>query len=197
MDRTKLNSIIDALAFGAFVLVMATGVLLRYVLPPGAGHFSTLWGMDRHGWGGVHFWISAFFLFTLAIHFFLHRQWVAARIQGRARQGSGPRAALAVIGLVGLLGIAASPFLGRVERGGEPPHRMLRHDHPESEDYRIDGSMTLLEIEELTGVSPAKIISALELPSDLPLDEHLGRLRRRYGFRMHQVRDIVRKHRPM
>ena len=44
MKRTNLNLIIDAAGFAGFVFLTATGVLVRYVLPPGSGHHTTLWG---------------------------------------------------------------------------------------------------------------------------------------------------------
>ena len=48
MKRANLNFLIDTVAFVAFVLLISTGLLVHYVLPAGSGHFSILWGMDRH-----------------------------------------------------------------------------------------------------------------------------------------------------
>ena len=72
MKRANLNFLVDAVALIAFVLLAATGVLVRYVLPPGSGHFSALWGMDRHQWGQVHFWIAVVLMASLGLHLFLH-----------------------------------------------------------------------------------------------------------------------------
>ena len=47
---------IRGLAFAGFVLLITTGVLMRYVLPPGSGRRAAIWGLDRHGWGDLHFW---------------------------------------------------------------------------------------------------------------------------------------------
>lgn len=55
----------------------------------------------------------------------------------------------------------------------------------------ITGKMTLLEIEKKTGVPAKKIIDKLRLPSDIPLDETLGILRKKYFFTMQEVRDVV------
>jgi len=55
----------------------------------------------------------------------------------------------------------------------------------------ITGKMTLLEIEEKTGVPARKVADKLKLPSDIPLDETLGILRKKYFFTMQEVRDIV------
>ena len=50
MKRTTQNFVIDTVAFAGFVFLTATGVLVRYVLPPGSGHHTTVWGLDRHEW---------------------------------------------------------------------------------------------------------------------------------------------------
>ena len=39
-QRTATNFVIDAIAFVAFVLLTATGLVERYLLPPGRGDFS-------------------------------------------------------------------------------------------------------------------------------------------------------------
>ncbi|HUT25173.1 MAG TPA: DUF4405 domain-containing protein [Sumerlaeia bacterium] len=196
MSRSRLNFVVDAASFVAFAMLTATGILVRYVLPPGSGRFRRLWSLDRHGWGAIHFWVAVVFLSTLAIHLLLHWRWIVCMVRGRPREGSGARVALAVTGVLGLLGIAISPFLGSVEYGGEPPHRMrIDHEAPGGAD-RIEGSMTFRQVEELTGVPALQIIHDLGLPSDVSLDEHLGRLRRRYKFEMEEVREIVVEYAP-
>jgi len=55
----------------------------------------------------------------------------------------------------------------------------------------ITGRMTLYDIEEETGIPAHKIADKLGLPANAPLDETLGRLRKRYLFTMQEVRDIV------
>jgi hypothetical protein len=54
--------------------------------------------------------------------------------------------------------------------------------------------MTLAEIEARTGVPVEEILRELGLPSGLPSEERLGRLRRAYGFEMHDVREVIRRH---
>jgi hypothetical protein len=55
MSRSTTNFVVDAVAFAALVLLRTTGAITRYVLPPGIGHFSSLWGMDRNDWGEMQF----------------------------------------------------------------------------------------------------------------------------------------------
>lgn len=37
-----------------------------------------LWGMDRHDWGDIHFWLSVAFLVVMAVHLYQHRYWLRA-----------------------------------------------------------------------------------------------------------------------
>ncbi len=55
----------------------------------------------------------------------------------------------------------------------------------------ITGRMTLYDIEDETGVPARKIADKLGLPSNAPLNESLGRLRKRYLFTMQDVRDAI------
>jgi len=59
------------------------------------------------------------------------------------------------------------------------------------EDHTIHGSMTLRDVQELTGVPVDHIITTLRLPADVPRDERLGRLRRSYGFEIDDVRRAI------
>jgi hypothetical protein len=194
MRRANLNFVVDALAFVAFAFLTATGVLVRYVLPPGSGRFSTLWGMDRHEWGQLHFWIAVALLVALGFHLVLHWRWVVCMIQGRPREGSGFRVALAVVGVTALAGLAAAPFFARVEQTGGPAHGMRAAERSEGGIPRINGSMALRQVEQLTGVPATVILRELDLPPQTPVNARLGRLRREYGFELDDVREIVRRH---
>jgi hypothetical protein len=57
----------------------------------------------------------------------------------------------------------------------------------------ITGRMTLLDVERNTGVAAADIANHLGLPASVPLDAHLGRLRRIYGFSIEDVRDYIER----
>jgi hypothetical protein len=193
MNKAKLNFIIDTVAFVAFALLASTGVLIRYVLPAGSGHFANLWDLDRHDWGHVHFWIAVALMGTLALHLLLHWTWIVSMVKGRPTEASGYRLGLAVVGLLALIGLAGAPFVVEVEHSGEPPHKLRSSEASEKTEPRIDGSMTLRQIEQMTGVSAQTLVRELHLPSDVSLDENLGRLRRQYGFKMEDVRNVLRK----
>jgi hypothetical protein len=192
MSKSAANFLVDAVALAAIMLLGATGVLIRYVLPPGSGHFSQLWGMDRHQWGQIHFWIAVVLLSTVALHLFLHWHWVVGVVRGRPGRGATIRVSLAIVSLLVLAGLMVAPFFGQVQETGEPPYKMQSEDR---QVYQINGSMTLHEVEEQTGVPAAVILRELGLPANLPTDERLGRLRKQHGFEMHDIQEIVRKHR--
>ena len=191
MKRSDLNFVIDAVAFVGFVVLTTTGVLVRYVLPPGSGRYSTIWGMDRHEWGGAHFWISVALFSVLAIHLVLHWRWIVSVVKRRPRTGSGFRAGLGIVGLAALVAMAISPLLTPVERDSTPNGGSFLSSH-EYEGISIRGSMTLKGVEETTGVPVAHIIESLKLPESTSADEKLGRLKKIHGFEMDDVRKAVK-----
>ncbi|MCK4932547.1 MAG: DUF4405 domain-containing protein [Candidatus Aminicenantes bacterium] len=55
----------------------------------------------------------------------------------------------------------------------------------------ITGRMTLYEIGRQTGISAREIASKLGLPHNVSMNESIGRLRRRYGFTIQDLRDVI------
>jgi len=89
MRRTTLNFVVDAISFVNVLLLAATGIILKWVLPPGTGghgqgfrsgrggeHIKALWSLGRHDWGDVHFVLSVLFVFLMLVHLFLHWTWI-------------------------------------------------------------------------------------------------------------------------
>jgi len=132
ISRPKINLAIDILVFISAVLLIATGFLLEYSLPPGSGRLGTegfgvglgglrrpillLWGLTRHEWGNIHFYLAIAVMAALSLHLVLHWQWIACMVQGRPKEGSGVRAALGIMGLASLLMLAIAPFLSSPEQ---------------------------------------------------------------------------------
>ncbi|NWF37483.1 DUF4405 domain-containing protein [Mariprofundus sp. KV] len=190
MRRTNINFIIDAVAFIGFIVMTITGVLMRYILPPGSGHYSTIWGLDRHEWGDIHFWISAVFFSLLAIHLLLHWRWVMSVVAGQPREGSGFRAGLGIIGLLTIIALALSLLLTPVEKDLTSRGASIGSTH-KYEDTEIRGSMTLKEIQAATGVPAAYIVESLKLPESTSVNEQLGSLKRKYKFEIIDIRDTL------
>jgi hypothetical protein len=191
MRKHTRNLIVDGLAFAAFLLLVTTGVLMRYVLPPGSGRRAAIWGLDRHGWGGFHFWISVVFFTILAFHLVLHWKWIVSVLRGRPREGSGLRVGLGLTGLAAVVALALAPLLTPVERieAGSRDGEYSGNAGSGSETLR--GDLTLEELEARTGVPAEYVLRELGLPAQVPRDARLGRLRRQYGFDMAEVRRIV------
>ncbi|MGY6277279.1 DUF4405 domain-containing protein [Methylomonas sp. MgM2] len=83
MNRTLINIIIDLIAALLFLGMIATGYLLRFPLPPGSNKTYALWGLTRHQWGDIHFWISLGLLLTMLLHLVLHWNWIVTVIGKR------------------------------------------------------------------------------------------------------------------
>ncbi len=127
MKRSQLNFLIDAVAFAGVIALTSTGLLMRFILTPfqggegGAHGPKMLWGLDRHQWGEVHFWIAAGLMAVLVVHLFLHWRWIVSVVQNKPHEGSGMRAVLGILGLISLLVLAAVPFFSSVEQA--PRHK--------------------------------------------------------------------------
>lgn len=135
MSRASWNALVDGLCLVAFVLLTSTGVLMRWSLPPGSGRHTTVFGLDRHEWGTLHFGMAIALLAALSLHLALHWRFIANVVRGRARDDSWQRAAIGAIGLVALIALALAPFLAPVEvspssEGGERRGFHGRTDEP-------------------------------------------------------------------
>ncbi len=190
MKRTHLHFLIDVVAFAGFVFLTTTGVLLHYLLPPGSGHFSTLWGLDRHQWGTLHFWVSVIFFSVLALHLVLHWRWLFNLAAGRSPEGSGFRLALGLVSALALIAFSVTPLISPVDIASTKSDIPIPSSHP-FEDIEVRGTMTLLELEQTTGVSADYIIAKLNLPPSVPKNQKLGKLKRQYGFQLTTVRKII------
>lgn len=114
-------------------------------------------------------------------------------VTGRPHEGSGFRAGLGIVGLITVVAFAVSPLLTSVETdaGSKGDSSLSSHKY---EDVSILGSMTLKEVENATGVPAGYIIESLNLPETISDEERLGSLKRRYGFEMNEVREIVKRY---
>jgi len=190
MKRTDHNFIIDMIAFIGFVAVTVTGVVMRYLLPPGSGHFSTIWSLDRHEWGDIHFWISMIFFFVLALHLLLHWRWLVNVLTGHPREGSALRAGLGIVGFITVIALSLSLLLSPVERDLSS-NKASSNSRLENRLDAIRGSMTLREIEDLTDVPAAYLIESLKLPESTSVEENTGQLKEKYDFEIKDVRDAI------
>ena len=148
MKRNTLNYIVDAIGFVAMAFLISTGAIMRFVLPSGSGHTLAVWGMDRHTWGHIHFWLGSVFLVVVAVHIVLHWAWIVSVTKGSLESRAGGRVWLAVIATVVVLALAAIPFLVPVEETGEAPRRG-RSERDQTET--ADGERAHVEAEGTEG----------------------------------------------
>lgn len=83
MNRTLINVLVDFTVALLFLGMIATGYLLRFPLPPSSNKTHSLWGLTRHQWGDIHFWISLGLVLMLVVHLALHWSWIVTVIGKR------------------------------------------------------------------------------------------------------------------
>ncbi len=89
MRRSSVNFVVDLVSFLDLVGLACTGVVMKWVLPPGSGglgrelhggqggeHIREVWGLGRHDWGAVHFWLAVVFIVLMGVHVVLHWTWI-------------------------------------------------------------------------------------------------------------------------
>lgn len=216
MSKAKLNFYIDTLFFVCLTLLISTGFLLRYTLPAGSGRISgggqgrsamnktitLLWGLDKHQWGDIHFWIAVFLMLLLLAHLYLHWRWIVCMVKGQDCEASGFRALLGIAAAVGLLLTAFSPLMSttvEMKRSEileqTSPTATSLSEGIEEHEVSIRGNMTLIEIAELAEMPVEDLIRELGLPKDTPIASRIGRLRRQYSFTMSDVRRVIEENR--
>jgi hypothetical protein len=84
-----LNFVIDLVTAGVMLAMISTGLLVRFVLPPGTGGRLNVWGWGRHDWGDLHFWLAASLGALLVLHVALHWTWVCGTAHRMLMRGTG------------------------------------------------------------------------------------------------------------
>jgi len=220
MSRTALNAIVDAVAYAGLVALATTGLMLRFQMPPGSGGLhgmgsgagagsrpvTVVWGLSRHEWGSVHYWIALVLMAVLAGHLILHWKWIVCVLRGKPHADvSGGRFALGIAGLVLVTLLAASPLLSPAQT--TPRSELLKspdgeqqtdlggpeRDVESSDVESIRGFMTLEEVASQSGVPVSDILQRLGLPPDTTPSEQVGRLLRTHGLDMSKLRQAVGK----
>ena len=89
MKRSSLNFIVDLASFLNLLSLIFTGIIIKYILPPGSGgrgrdlhggqgreQIKDLLSMTRHEWGDIHFGLAALFVALMIVHIILHWSWI-------------------------------------------------------------------------------------------------------------------------
>jgi hypothetical protein len=132
----------------------ATGYILRFPLPPGSNKSLSLWGLTRHQWGDVHFWVSLALLGVILLHVVLHWQWVVITMRRKLSAAKGAPGSVWFCGLTTLLvlGVAMTLFAWAAHHGVEgitepvegvcPPPPSVRQKGKGAEDGSPPGHAT-------------------------------------------------------
>ena len=82
MKRNTVNFWIDLFTFIVLFAKIWTGLLVHYVLLPGQGrgHALELWGLNRHEYGVIHFYLAIAMVALVVIHVWLHWSWLCNTI---------------------------------------------------------------------------------------------------------------------
>ena len=149
MQRTLLNLLVDLTTAFAMLGMALTGYVIKFPLPPGTNKDWMLWGLTRHQWGEIHFWICTVLLALILVHVCLHWTWIVTVIRQRlclpkaSHNGIFPDAVLACLALgVVFGGFAWIAHLG-VERVPESHRGTCRDDVVESPEQKGQGSPIL------------------------------------------------------
>jgi hypothetical protein len=187
LKRTDLNFMIDSIAFVILAFMTTTGLLMRYALPPGLCYKKhTIWGLQRHDWGEVHFWLAVAFFSLMAVHLFLHWRWIVSVATGNPRQGSGLRAVMGVFGLVMVVVLAVSPFLSPIT-----VDQTAKYTAEELATVPIGPALSLKEVEVKTGVPVDHLMVELDIPDNVSPEAKMGDLCKEYGFKMEDVKEVI------
>jgi hypothetical protein len=93
-----------------------------------------------------------------------------------------------------VLAIALTPFGGSVEQTGTSSVQREESSSLIQESEFVLGRMTLIEIEQKTGVPKAYLIEHLGMPKNVQLDEGIAKLGKSFGFGIDDVRRIIGKY---
>ena len=84
MKRNTLNFWIDLISLLVMFAIILTGFLIYYVLPPGCGSGGgkalTLWGMNRHEFGDIHFYLAVALIILMVLHVAIHWSWICTTL---------------------------------------------------------------------------------------------------------------------
>jgi hypothetical protein len=197
MRRTTVNLILDGVAALLMMGLVYTGIIIRFVLPPGSNKDRSLWDLSRHQWGDLHFWLAVALLLVVFLHMANHWTWVIAVTVGRRGGAGKPVASGRTRWLSGLLfmlvlvgSVSALSWLAwRHAQPAGDAREPARTGTPKGKAAaELHGAMTLSEAAHATGLSLGEVKKRLRVPDSVGDGETLGRLGRQYGFAMGEAR---------
>ncbi len=77
-DRSKVNYVVNFLAFLSFVISALSGLAIKFFMPSGVrqGKFQEFFGIEKSVWSGIHEWFGILLVILVVIHLVLHWNWI-------------------------------------------------------------------------------------------------------------------------
>lgn len=211
MKKADWQYLVDTLLFICIVGIALIGILLAFFIPKGPSALESskyFLNLHRHQWGNIHLYLSLTFVLLVIIHLTLDWKWIttkAGKIFKKGWKAALLSTALASIFVLFLFWLFYPKEPGAYEehgRGsGRGAGRVYSQDTstPHREDLEaqdpglvtVTGKMTLLDLEKTTRIPISRIIEALELPLNVSEKETLGRLGKKYGFTLVELREVL------
>ena len=113
MNQFTITKTLDFFSFVTLMLMLSTGVFLKVTLPPRSGG-DEVWGLSRHEWGDIHFYLSVIFLLFMSAHLVAHAKFIKSVIIGKAPTEKYYRIVAGIIGAIALISLAFSPVISPV-----------------------------------------------------------------------------------
>lgn len=200
MNRNWLNFVVDTITALLALVMVLTGLMLRWVLPPGSGQRAILWGLDRHGWGDVHWWLALAIVGAALFHVALHWRWICSMVlricRGSGAMKSRRASRLAGVAAVVMIGSATWGFvvLAQVNVTQVPSARQAaahRVEGTETADLR--GSTTLAQAAAMLEIDLPALCERIHVDPTTAPDRRLGAIARDRGMRMSDLRRLMER----
>jgi hypothetical protein len=213
MKKTDWQFLVDTLLFICMFGIALIGILLAFFIPegpsaqPSSKYFLNL---HRHQWGNIHLYLSLTFICLVIIHLTLDWKWIkakAVKIFKKRWKTALISTILVSIFVIFIFWISYPKEPGAYEEYGRGEGRGGGRTYSQATDWAqredlgaqdsstvtLTGTMTLLDLEKASGIPVSRIAEVLGLPSNVSEKETLGRLRKKYGFTMIELRDVLTK----
>jgi hypothetical protein len=208
MRKNTLNFIVDVVTLIAILGMTGTGLILKFSLPPGSGGRGlALWGLGRHEFGDIHFWIAVALGVLLIVHLVLHWSWVVGTIRRLVSRNGRPtgRPASALLNVscaaffIAIVGAATGFTLfanAGVSASAVRAQEHAREHEPAKDDcdhgpLDLRGSTTIAEAAAQAGIPEAELLALLGLPAETPANSRLGPTCRSHGLDMSAARALI------
>ncbi len=117
MNKASIIKLTDLISFIGLLALISTGALLKFSLPPGSG-WASVWGLTRHEWGDIHFYISILFLVLMSVHLFFHLKFIKNAIIGKTQREQNYRLIIGIVSFVVLAIFIMAMLFSSVDSSG-------------------------------------------------------------------------------